>query len=105
VQFKVGNEKLTLSTQGNVGDMEYEIEEKDFAETSKPVWGHNGTNVFATSFLKTCVKFIELTDGNAAKFTLFEGNPLLCEIVLAEHGSIFIALAPRVEEEENTFEE
>lgn len=101
--FKSANEKLAFSTIGNVGDMEYEVESDDYAET--PKWGDKSENIFANSFLKHCVKFIELGDKTVGKITLKAEAPLIIRIILAEKGEIFLALAPRVEEDDANLEE
>jgi proliferating cell nuclear antigen len=97
IQFTIKEEKLTLSTQGNIGDMEDEINAGDYSEG--PTWGNDCQVVFANSFLKNIEKFIDLSEQDS-QFFLGNEKPLIIETTIAELGKTIAVLAPRVEEEE-----
>jgi hypothetical protein len=97
-RFTVKAEKFQFTAVGKIGDMEYDVEHDDYSVP--PEWGADCQSFFANGFLKNVIKFMGLSK-DAVMFHLCAEKPLIVDITLPESGKIMLALAPRVEEEED----
>jgi|SRR6056297_1935523 len=99
LEIDIGD-KLTFASNGNIGDMEYELEkeELDFHE-----FNEDGKGIFAISFLKNILKVKSISD--VLDMSLKSEAPLKLVFDILNSSQIMYYLAPRVEEEEDMYEE
>ncbi len=93
-------DKLTFASTGNIGDMSYELEkeELDFYEFNEESKG-----IFAISFLKNILKVKSIS--NVLDMSLKSESPLKMLFDILNSSQIMYYLAPRVEEEDDMYEE
>ncbi len=100
---KKSNEKtLSFSTAGNIGDMDYELDNELLSDTE---FSNDSMGIFAISFLKNILKASAIA--NKVKIELKSEAPLKMHFnfVALENSRILYFLAPRVEEDEDSMYE
>ncbi len=91
------DKQLIFNTIGNIGDMEYVLENNELVESNFTTES-NGT--FAISFLKSILKIGAITD--QVKASLKTESPLKIEAPILTKSEVLYFLAPRVEEEDDS---
>ena len=99
LQVKV-KDKLIFSTEGSIGDMEYELEKDELKDAKFEVESEGS---FAIQFLKSILKISSVA--KEVSMHLKSEAPLKMEFKLLESSGILYFLAPRVEEDTNSMEE
>jgi proliferating cell nuclear antigen len=103
LEVKVTEEGLYFSAEGEVGDIQYQLD-RDHLEDANIK--QDGRGVFSLAFLKNIMKISTISD----KVTLHIANnaPLKFEFEIAGNGDakgkVTYFLAPRVEEDEDSYE-
>ena len=103
LEVKVTDEGLMFTAEGEVGDIQYQLDRDHLEEASIK---QNGRGVFSLAFLKNILKIAAITD----KVTLHIANnaPLKFEFFIGDdsesRGQVTYFLAPRVEEDEDSYE-
>jgi proliferating cell nuclear antigen len=100
LQVKV-KDKMSFSTEGSIGDMEYVLEKDELSESN---FTTESEGSFAIQFLKSILKISSVA--KTVKMNLKSEAPLKMHFKLLEKSEILYFLAPRVEEEtETTYEQ
>ena len=89
------SDKLKFSADGNIGDMEYEIE---FDELSEAKITEKTDGIFAISFLKNILKASTITKDMSLK--LVDQGPLFITFNITGDSHMIFFLAPRVEDDD-----
>ena len=88
-------ESLTLSSSGQIGEMEYVIAKEDLGDLIATLETKE-TGSFSLLFLKTLMKLAPITE--QLKVSFKQENPLRLDFSLLEGNELAYFLAPRVEE-------
>ena len=90
-----GGQGLLFSSEGQIGEMEYDLSEEDLIESElKGI----STGSYSLTFLKAILKIASITE--KLEISLKTDHPLKMNFDLLEGGKLNYFLAPRVEEEE-----
>lgn len=86
---------LIFSSSGQIGEMEYDLNEEDLIETDLQ---GSSSGAYSLTFLKAILKIASITE--KLEIALKTDHPLKMNFDLLEGGKLNYFLAPRVEEEE-----
>ena len=86
---------LIFSSSGQIGEMEYELNEEDLIESALQ---GSSSGAYSLTFLKAILKIASITE--KLEISLKTDHPLKMNFDLLEGGKLSYFLAPRVEEEE-----
>ena len=91
----IENQGLVFSSTGQIGEMNYELEQNELIETE--ITG-TSSGAYSLTFLKAILKISSITE--KLEISLKTDHPLKMMFNLLEGGELFYFLAPRVEEAE-----
>lgn len=93
LNFVIKEDNLTLSSNGTIGEMEYEINSEDLTEFEVK---SQQLCAYALQFLKNITKIFSIVE--QLKISLTTGFPLRFDLTLLNNIEMIFFLAPRVEE-------
>lgn len=96
----IENERLTFSSSGQIGEMSYEI---GIDELLNPEIIEAMSGAYSITFLKSIMKISSITE--KLEISTRTDHPLKMEFNILEGGSIKYWLAPRVDDENNDYDD
>ncbi len=100
LNMEITEEKLTITSSGQIGELEYELLTEDLIEASI---SERNMGAFSGLFLKAIMKIAPITE--SLEISLKTDNPLNMKFDILLGGELNYFIAPRVEDDNNDFED
>jgi len=100
LNMEITEEKLTITSSGQIGELEYELLTEDLIEASI---SERNVGAFSGLFLKAIMKIAPITE--SLEISLKTDNPLNMKFDILLGGELNYFIAPRVEDDNNDFED
>ena len=101
IEFATKNSSIVFQAEGNIGDMDYELDDADYLNNIKTIDPTDSSCAFAIQMLKSVIN----TDYSAnCKISFSPENPIRLDYEF-DHGKMIFYVAPRVEEDADNQDE